>query len=70
MIEGPNVCDQIEFYAFHSFLVKVQTNSGYIPATHASWRLVQWNPVNMVTKSPSPQVPGGVGASENKRERG
>ena len=34
-IEGPNACDQIAFYAFHSFLVEVQTNAGYIHARHA-----------------------------------
>ena len=33
--EGPNVGDQIAFYAFHSFLVEVQTNAGYIHATLA-----------------------------------
>ena len=27
--EGTNVCDQIAFYAHHSFLVEVQTNAGY-----------------------------------------
>ena len=27
--------DQITFCAFHSFLVEVQTNPGYIHATHA-----------------------------------
>ena len=34
-MEGPNTRDQIAFCAFHSFLVKVQTNAGYIHATHA-----------------------------------
>ena len=34
-IEGPNARDQIAFYAFHSFLVEVQTNAGYIHATLA-----------------------------------
>ena len=29
-----NVRDQIAFCAFHSFLVEVQTNAGYIHATH------------------------------------
>ena len=33
--EGPNARDQIAFYAFHSFLVEVQTNAGYIHAVHA-----------------------------------
>ena len=28
--EGPNARDQIPFPAFHSFLVEVQTNAGYI----------------------------------------
>ena len=32
-VESPNACDQIAFCAFHSFLVKVQTNAGYIHAT-------------------------------------
>ena len=35
VLEGPNVRDQIAFCAFHSFLVEVQTNAGYINATHA-----------------------------------
>ena len=30
VIELPNVCGQIVFYAFHSFLVEVQMNAGYI----------------------------------------
>ena len=34
--QGPNANDQIAFFAFHSFLVEVQTNAGYIHATHAS----------------------------------
>ena len=33
--EGPNARDQIVFAAFHSFLVEVQMNVGYIHATHA-----------------------------------
>ena len=33
--EGPNARDQIAFCAFHSLLVKIQTNAGYILATHA-----------------------------------
>ena len=32
MIEGPNARDSN--CAFHSFLVEVQTNAGYIHATH------------------------------------
>ena len=28
VIEGPNVSDQGVFYAFHTFLVEVQTNTG------------------------------------------
>ena len=32
--EGQNARDQIAFYAFHSFLVEVQTNAGYICAKH------------------------------------
>ena len=42
VIDGPNARDQIGFCAFHSFLVEVQTNAGYIHAMHASlttWRL-------------------------------
>ena len=34
-IEGGDARDQIAFCAFHSFLVEVQTNAGYIHATHA-----------------------------------
>ena len=37
VIEGPIASDQIEFCAFHSFLVEVQTNPGYILACVA-WR--------------------------------
>ena len=33
--EGPNVHDQGVFCAFHTLLVEVQTNTGYIHATHA-----------------------------------
>ena len=32
VIEGPNAHDKIAFSAFHSFLVEVQTNAGYIHA--------------------------------------
>ena len=35
VIEGPNTRDQIAFCAFHSFLVEVQTNAGYIHVKHA-----------------------------------
>ena len=35
VIEGQNARDQVVFYAFHSFLVEVQTNVGYICAKHA-----------------------------------
>ena len=35
VIEGQNARDQIAFFAFHSFLVEVQTNAGYICAKHA-----------------------------------
>ena len=35
VIEGPNTRDQIAFGAFHSFVMEVQTNAGYIHATHA-----------------------------------
>ena len=35
VIEGPKAHDQILFFAFHSFLVEVQTNAGYTHATHA-----------------------------------
>ena len=34
-VEGRNARDQITFGAFHSFLVEVQTNAGYIHVTHA-----------------------------------
>ena len=34
-VEGRNARDQIAFCAFHSFLVEVQMNAGYIHATHA-----------------------------------
>ena len=33
--QGPNASDQIAFFAFYSFLVKVQMNSGYTRATCA-----------------------------------
>ena len=33
--EGPNARDQIALGGFHSFLVEVQTNAGYIDARHA-----------------------------------
>ena len=32
--EGPYARDQIALYTFHSFLAEVQTNAGYINATH------------------------------------
>ena len=35
VIKGPKARDQIAFCAFYSFLVEVQTNAGYIHATHA-----------------------------------
>ena len=35
VIGGPNARNQIAFCAFHSFLVEVQMNAGYIQATHA-----------------------------------
>ena len=35
VIEGQNARDQIAFFAFHSFLVEVQTNAGYKCAKHA-----------------------------------
>ena len=35
VLEEPNARDQIALNAFHSFLVEVQTNGGYIYATHA-----------------------------------
>ena len=34
MIEGTNACDQIAFHALRSFLVKVETNTGYIHMKH------------------------------------
>ena len=33
--QGANASNQIAFCAFHSFLLEVQTNAGYIHATHA-----------------------------------
>ena len=35
VIEGPSVCDQIAFCAFHSFLVEAQMNPVYIHVMHA-----------------------------------
>ena len=35
VIEGQNARDQIALFAFHSFLVEVQTNVCYVHATHA-----------------------------------
>ena len=35
VIEGQNARDQVAFFAFHSFLVEVQTNAGYICVKHA-----------------------------------
>ena len=35
VIEGPNVRDQIALCEFYSLLVGVQTNAGYVHATHA-----------------------------------
>ena len=37
-VEGRKAQDQIAFCAFHSFLVEVQTNAGYIHATHVKWQ--------------------------------
>ena len=39
--EGPNVCDQIAFCAFHSFWAEIQMNAGYIHVTRVItiWRL-------------------------------
>ena len=34
-VEGQNARDQIALCAFHSFLVEVQMNVGYVYATHA-----------------------------------
>ena len=34
-VEGRDARDQTAFCVFHSFLVEVQTNAGYIHATHA-----------------------------------
>ena len=34
-VEGRNARDQIALCAFHTFLVQVQTNAGYIHARHA-----------------------------------
>ena len=32
--DGRNARDQIAFYAFHPFLVEIQTNAGYIRPAH------------------------------------
>ena len=37
VIEGPNTRDQIVLCAFHSFLVEVQVNAGYI---HVQYMLI------------------------------
>ena len=37
-VEGRKAQDQIAFCAFRSFLVEVQTNAGYIHATHVKWQ--------------------------------
>ena len=34
-VEGRDASDQIAFCEFHSFLVEVQMNAGYIRVTHA-----------------------------------
>ena len=34
-VEGRNTRNQITFFAFHSFLVEVQTNAEYVHVTHA-----------------------------------
>ena len=34
-VEGRKARDQIAFFAFHSFLVEVQTKADHIHATHA-----------------------------------
>ena len=48
VIEGPNAHDRSAFCAFHSFLVEVQTNAGYIHAdacVKTTWRLGLWAPL-------------------------
>ena len=40
-IEYQNACDQIVFYAFHSFLVEVQKDAGNIRAAHAELE-IRW----------------------------
>ena len=39
VIKGPKAHDQTTLCAFHSFLVEVQTNAGYIRATHRNGNL-------------------------------
>ena len=34
LLKGSYACDQIAFYVFHSFLVEVQMNAGYISEPH------------------------------------
>ena len=39
-MEGPNGCDQIALFAFHSFLVQFQTNAGYTCTGDKGYRLL------------------------------
>ena len=37
-VQGRDACDQIGFCAFHSFLVDVQMNAGYIHVMHVKYQ--------------------------------
>ena len=41
-VEGRNAQDQTVFCAFRLFLVEVQTNAGYIHATHVKCEMTTW----------------------------
>ena len=63
LIEGRNARDQIELCAFHSLLVEVQANAGYIHATQCvittsrlGWRVPLVARNNYVKKKPLPGV--------------
>ena len=36
-MKGPNMHDEIVFYAFHFLQVEVQTSAGHIHAMHYAW---------------------------------
>ena len=49
-VEGRDMHDQIAFCAFHSFLVEVQMNAGYIHATHVKFIVITWRLWLQVTR--------------------